>query len=148
MAAARWHRSLLRGRHHLPASSAAFRNDREPPHIGCQCRPWTVTGHVLAAGVGLHDGDKSAGQRLGEKRQALVHPVIDTGVVVGELLIAMRNAKLAQPPHEPTGAVEQVELILLTAVDVKCLQPAEIAPPGFRSQPQGLAATNSPSVPR
>ena len=40
------------------------------------------------------EGKPSAGQRLGEKRQALVHPVIDTGVVVGELLIAMRNAKL------------------------------------------------------
>src|SRR6266478_6430438 len=44
------------------------------------------------------EGKPSAGQRLGEKRQALVHPVIDTGVVV-----------------------KQVELILLTAVDVKCL---------------------------
>src|ERR1700726_4909039 len=72
------------------------------------------------------EGKPSAGQRLGEKRQALVHPVIDTGVVVGELLITTRNAKLVQPPHEPTGAVKQVELILLTAVDVKCLQPAEI----------------------
>ena len=41
-----------------------------------------------------------AGQRLGEKRQALVHPVIDTGMVVGELLVAMRNAELVQPPHE------------------------------------------------
>ncbi len=28
----------------------------------------------------------SAGQRLGEKRQALVHPVIDTAVVIAELL--------------------------------------------------------------
>jgi len=61
----------------------------------------------------------SAGQRLGEKRQALVHPVIDTGVVVGKLLIAMRNAKLVQPPYEPTGTVEQVELIPLAAVDIK-----------------------------
>src|SRR5216683_2443192 len=73
------------------------------------------------------EGKPSAGQRLGEKRQALVHPVIDTGVVVGELLIAMRNAKLVEPPHEPTDTVQQIELILLAAVDVKCLQPAEIA---------------------
>jgi hypothetical protein len=29
-----------------------------------------------------------------EKRQALVHPVIDTAVVVGKLLVAMRDAKL------------------------------------------------------
>jgi hypothetical protein len=48
---------------------------------------------------------KTSGQRLGEKRQALVHPVIDTGVVVGKLLIATRNAKLVQPPQEPTGTV-------------------------------------------
>jgi ABC-type transport system substrate-binding protein len=34
----------------------------------------------------------SAGQRLGQKRQALVHPVIDTAMVVGELLVAMREA--------------------------------------------------------
>ena len=57
--------------------------------------------------------------------------IIDTGVVVGKLLIAMRNAKLVQPPHEPTGTVEQVELIPLAAVDIKCLQPAEIARLGF-----------------
>src|SRR6266550_3761503 len=68
----------------------------------------------------------SAGQRLGEKRQALVHPVIDTGMVVGELLVAMRNAELVQPPHEPAGTVEQIELILLAAVDVERLQPAEV----------------------
>ena len=77
------------------------------------------------------EGETSAGQRLGEKRQALVHSVIDTGVVVGKLLIAMRNAKLVQPPHEPTGSVEQVELIPLAAVDIKCLQAAEIARLGF-----------------
>src|SRR6266404_3664524 len=73
----------------------------------------------------------SGGQRLGEKGQALVHPVIDTGMVVGELLIAMRNAKLVQPPHEPAGPVEQIELVLLAAVDVERLQPAEIVRRGF-----------------
>jgi hypothetical protein len=36
----------------------------------------------------------SAGQRLRKKRQALVHPVIDAGMVVGELLVAMTNPKL------------------------------------------------------
>ena len=51
----------------------------------------------------LSEGKTSAGQRLDDKRQALVHPVIDTGVVIAELLIAMRNAKLIQPPHEPNG---------------------------------------------
>src|SRR6202051_2466178 len=52
-------------------------------------------------------------------------------MVVGELLIAMRNATLVEPPHEPTGTVQQIELILLAAVDVKCLQPTEVARPGF-----------------
>src|ERR1700736_5370627 len=47
-------------------------------------------------------------------------------MVVGELLVAMRNAELVQPPHKPAGAVEQIELILLAAVDVERLQPAEI----------------------
>jgi hypothetical protein len=39
----------------------------------------------------------------------------------------MGNAKLVQPPHEPAGSVEQVELILLAAVNVQRLQPTEIA---------------------
>ena len=48
--------------------------------------------------------DRIAGQRLGEKRQALVHPIIDSRVVIRELLVAMRYAKLVQPSHEPAGA--------------------------------------------
>jgi hypothetical protein len=63
---------------------------------------------------------------LREKGQALVHPVIDTGMAVGELLVAMRNTKLVEPAHEPAGAVEQIELILLAAVDVERFQHAEI----------------------
>ena len=62
-----------------------------------------------------------AGQRLGEKRQALVHPVIDTTMVVGEFRIAMGNAKLVQLPDEPARAIEQIELVLLAAVDVERL---------------------------
>ena len=55
---------------------------------------------------------------MSEERQALVHPIIDTGMVVRELLVAMRDAKLVQPPHELSGTVKQVELIILTAVDI------------------------------
>ena len=47
-------------------------------------------------------------------------------MVVRELLVAMSDAKLVQPPHEPAGPVEQIELILLAAVDVERPQPAEI----------------------
>ena len=68
----------------------------------------------------------SAGQRLRKKRQALVHPVIDAGMVVGELLVAMPDPKLIQASYEPAGAVEQVELILFAAIDVEGFQPAKI----------------------
>jgi hypothetical protein len=60
---------------------------------------------IEASSGSRSESQTSAGQRLGEKRQALVHPVIDTGVVVGELLIAMGNAKLVEPPHKPTGTI-------------------------------------------
>ena len=68
----------------------------------------------------------SVGQRLSKKRQALVHPVIDAGMVVGELLVAMPDPKLIQPSYEPPRAVEQVELVLFAAIDVKGFQPAKI----------------------
>jgi hypothetical protein len=68
----------------------------------------------------------SAGQRLRKKRQALVHPVIDAGMVVGELLVAMPDPKLIQPSYEPAGAVEQVELVLFAAIDVEGFQLAKI----------------------
>jgi|SRR5271170_6074953 len=47
-------------------------------------------------------------------------------MVVGELLAAVRDAKLVQTPHEPAGTVEQIELILLAAIDVERVQPPEI----------------------
>jgi len=43
----------------------------------------------------------------------------------------MCNGKFVQPSHEPVGTVERVELILLAAVDVERLQPAEIVRLGF-----------------
>jgi hypothetical protein len=69
----------------------------------------------------------SAGQRLRKKWQALVHPVIDAERVVGELLVAMPDPKLIQPSYEPTGAVEQVELVLFAAIDVEGFQPARLS---------------------
>jgi hypothetical protein len=92
--------------------------------------------------------DRVAGQRLAEKRQALVHPIIDPRVVVGELLVAMRNPEFVQPSHEPAGAIEQIELILLAAVDVERLQPAEIVRVGFDRNDGILPQPNSPSVPQ
>jgi hypothetical protein len=70
----------------------------------------------LCALRGGGDCRRSAAQRLREERQALVHPVIDTAMVVGRLLVAMSNPELVQPSHEPVSAVEQVELILLATV--------------------------------
>jgi hypothetical protein len=37
-------------------------------------------------------------------------------MVVRELLVAMSNAERVQPPHEPAGTVEQIELIIFAAV--------------------------------
>jgi hypothetical protein len=62
--------------------------------------------------------EASIRERMREKRQAFVHPIIETGVVVGELFVTMGNAELVQAPHEPSGAVKQVELVPLAAVDV------------------------------
>src|SRR5260221_1196768 len=68
----------------------------------------------------------SAGQSLRQKRQALIHAVIDAGMVGGELLVAMRNPELVQPSYEPACTVEQVELVLFAAIDVEGFQSAEI----------------------
>ena len=42
-------------------------------------------------------------------------------MVVGELLVTMRDAELFQTPHEPAGAIEQIELVVRTAIDVERL---------------------------
>ena len=47
-------------------------------------------------------------------------------MVVRELLVAMRDAKLVQPPNEPSGTLQQIELIVLAAVDVERLQPPQV----------------------
>src|SRR5690242_13374962 len=52
-------------------------------------------------------------------------------MVVGELFVAMRDAELLQSPNEPAGTVKQVELIVLAAVDVERLQPAEVVALSF-----------------
>jgi hypothetical protein len=50
-------------------------------------------------------------------------------MVVGEL-VAMGDAKLVHPPHEPPGTTEQVELIPLAAVDVRRGTRMQLAIPG------------------
>jgi hypothetical protein len=89
--------------------------------IHCCSRKYSAYSSSTTLQAGPPTPSKLSRKRLGEKRQALVHPVIDTGMVVGELLVAMRNAKLVQPPHQPAGAVEQVELVVRAAVDVERL---------------------------
>ena|SRR5436190_13920471 len=78
----------------------------------------------------------SAGQSPSEKRQALVRSLIDAAMIVRELLLAVRYAKLVQGPHESAGTVEQVELILLAAVNVERFQPAEILLCGLKIDDQ------------
>lgn len=48
----------------------------------------------------------STSQCGGQEGQTFIHPVIDTAMIVGKLLVAMRDAKLIQTPHKPAGAVE------------------------------------------
>ena len=47
-------------------------------------------------------------------------------MVVRELLVAVRYAQFVQPRHKSTRAVQEIELILLTAIDIERFQPAEI----------------------
>src|SRR5215204_2214808 len=88
---------------------------------------------------------RSAGQRLREKRQALVHPVIDTAMVVGKFLITMGNAKLVKPSHEAAGPVEQIELVVVPAIDVERLEPAQIVGLGFDRDGRVLAQPIGPA---
>jgi hypothetical protein len=56
-------------------------------------------------------------QRAREKRQASIHSVVNAGVRIVELLVAMRDAMLGQPQRELTRAVVDLVLIAPTAVD-------------------------------
>ena len=47
-------------------------------------------------------------------------------MVVRKLLIAARDAQFVQPSCKSTRAVEEIELILRTAIDIERFQPAEI----------------------
>src|ERR1700716_634947 len=93
----------------------------------------------------LISGCYSAGQRLGEKGQALVEPIIDTRMVVGELFVAMCNAELVQPSDKPTGTVEQIELIIFAAIDVERLQVAQIVRLGLERDYGVLAQPIDPA---
>ena len=69
---------------------------------------WVMKTRLIVSAV-QPQGDEShtsAGQRLGEKGQALVHPLVDPGVIVGELLVQIRNPEFVQPSHEPAHAIE------------------------------------------
>src|SRR4051794_7386392 len=51
-----------------------------------------------------------------QERQALIHAVVDRGVVVRELLVAMRHAQPLQRAVQAAGAIDQVELVDVAAV--------------------------------
>ena len=38
---------------------------------------------------------------MSEKRETLIHLVLDTGVVVGELFVALHDVKRVEPSHIP-----------------------------------------------
>src|SRR5262245_58194508 len=68
----------------------------------------------------------SSPQRAGQEGQADVHAVVDVGVVVGEFLVGVGDAEAGQGTVELAGTVLQVELVLVAAVDVDALQPAQV----------------------
>jgi hypothetical protein len=99
-------RQLRRGVSQYRAGRCA-RCVRNPVEL--HVRTWVCGGPSCPRVAGVDEelmADASARQRLGEKRQALVEPIIDARMVVGELLVTMCNAKLVQPSDEPTGTVE------------------------------------------
>ena len=69
-------------------------------------------------------------------------------MVIRELLIPMRNPELIQSSHKSARAIEQVELVLLPAVDVGRLQPAQIVSLRLDRDDRVFASFNSPDAPR
>jgi hypothetical protein len=70
----------------------------------------------------------STSERGGQEGQTFIHPVIDTALIVGKLLVAMRDTKLVQRPHKPAGAVQQVELVAFTAIDKSAFRLRRLLP--------------------
>jgi hypothetical protein len=68
-------------------------------------RPW-AQGGVKEKGWQEIGPIASTFQRGGQEGQTFIHPVVDTAVIVGKLLVAVRDTKFVQTPHKPAGAVE------------------------------------------
>lgn len=68
--------------------------------------------------------EPSSAQRLREKRQRHVQAVVDVGVRVVELFVAMRNARGPQPLRENARAIMNVVLIAPSAIDENAAQGA------------------------
>jgi hypothetical protein len=66
--------------------------------------------------------DSSSAQSLGKNRQADVHSVVHRGVVVGKFLVGVLYAQRDEPFVHAPGAVDQVVLIDVAAVDVQGFQ--------------------------
>ena len=44
---------------------------------------------------------------MNQERQTFIHSVIDAAVIVRELVVAVRDTKLAKAPNQPARAVDQ-----------------------------------------
>ena len=71
---------------------------------------------------------------MNEAWQTFVHSIINSAVIVRELLVAVSNARLVEAPNKPASAVDQIERILPTAIDVKglhrfCKLPPSVSKP-------------------
>src|SRR3546814_15168209 len=79
------------------------------------------------------------GERLGEKRQAAVHAVVDRGVVVRELLVDVRHGLRPQQAVQAERAVGEVVLVAAPPVDPQGLP--HLPPPGYPPRKHCTAPT-------
>ena len=86
-------------------------------------------GRCLAVPVGhaFRPGARTSGtQRAIQEGQAHVHAVVDVGVVIVELLVAVLDPRRRQPFRQQPRPVVDVELVAPPAVDVDPAQLAQV----------------------
>src|SRR5262249_42815059 len=85
----------------------------------CTSRSWRMAGWLALCEPGTVQPE-SAVQRFDKEWQADIHSVIDAGMIVRELLVAVGDAKLLESPHKSAVAIQQIELIPFATVDIQC----------------------------
>ncbi len=71
-------------------------------------------------------GCASIAERFDEEGQAAVHPVINAGMIVAELFIGVRDARLLKQAVHAPRAIDQIVLIDIAAIDEEAFEALEI----------------------